>query len=77
METVLAGFVWTGGQTGGEKFLFCNKNGYVDWALLGDVNENYEKTIGLAWQWNNNFARTSLIFEHFFAVTAQPRRENT
>ena len=50
METVLAGFVWTGGQTGGEKFLFCNKNGYVDWALLGDVNENYEKTIGLAWQ---------------------------
>ena len=37
METVLAGFVWTGGQTGGEKFLFCNKNGYVDWALLGSL----------------------------------------
>ena len=37
METVLAGFVWTGGQTAGEKFLFCNKNGYVDWALLGSL----------------------------------------
>ena len=37
METVLAGFVWTGGQTEGEKFLFCNKNGYVDWALLGSL----------------------------------------
>ena len=37
METVLAGFVWTGGQTEGENFLFCNKNGYVDWALLGSL----------------------------------------
>ena len=37
METVLAGFVWTGGQMEGEKFLFCNKNGYVDWALLGSL----------------------------------------
>ena len=37
METALAGFVWTGGQMEGEKFLFCSKNGYVDWALLGSL----------------------------------------
>ena len=25
---------------------------------------------------NNNFARASRVFVHFFAVTARPRREN-
>ena len=40
-----------------------------------DVNENVKKAIGLDWQ-NNNFARASRFFLHFFAVTAQLRREN-
>jgi len=40
-----------------------------------DVNENGIKAIGLDWQ-NNNFARASRFFVHFFAVTARPRREN-
>ena len=42
----------------------------------GDVNENGKKAIGLDWQ-NNNFARASRYFVHFFAVTARLRRENT
>ena len=33
-----------------------------------------QKTICLDWQ-NNNFARASRIFVHFFAVVAQLRRE--
>ena len=41
----------------------------------GDVNENSIKAIGLGWQ-NNNFARPSHFFVHFFAVTAQLRCEN-
>ena len=41
----------------------------------GDVNENGKKAIGLDWQ-NNNFARASRFFVHFFAVTAPLRREN-
>ena len=41
----------------------------------GDVNENGKKAIGLDWQ-NNNFARASRFFVHFFAVTARLRREN-
>ena len=41
----------------------------------GDVNENGKKAIGLDWQ-NNNFARASRFFVHFFAATARLRREN-
>ena len=40
-----------------------------------DGNENGKKAIGLDWQ-NNNFARASRFFVHFFAVTARLRREN-
>ena len=35
----------------------------------GDVNENGKTAIGLDWQ-NNNSARASRLFVHFFAVTA-------
>ena len=41
----------------------------------GDRNENGKKTIGLDKQ-NNNFARASRFFVHFFAVLARLRREN-
>ena len=41
----------------------------------GDVNENGKKAIGLDKQ-NNNFARASRFFVHFFAVTVRLRREN-
>ena len=40
----------------------------------GDINENSKKAIGLDWQ-NNNFARASRVFVHFFAVIAQLGRE--
>ena len=40
----------------------------------GDVNKNGKKAIGLDWQ-NNNSACASLLFLHFFAVTAQLRCE--
>ena len=40
----------------------------------GDGNENGKKAIGLDWQ-NNNFARASRFFVHFFAVVARLRRE--
>ena len=41
------------------------------WELLTDVdvNEDGKKAVPLDWQ-NNNFARESRFFEHFFAVTA-------
>ena len=35
-----------------------------------------QKAVGLDWQ-NNNLARASRIFVHFFAVTARLRRENS
>ena len=41
----------------------------------GEVNKNGKKTVGLDWQ-NNNFARASSFFVHFFAVTARLGREN-
>ena len=40
-----------------------------------DGNENGKKAIGLDWQ-NDNFARTSRFFVHFFAVAARLHREN-
>ena len=40
----------------------------------GDVYEKGKKAIGPDWQ-NNNFARASHLFAHFFAVTARLRRE--
>ena len=40
----------------------------------GDGNENGKKAIGLDKQ-NNNFARASRFFAHFFAVVARLRRE--
>ena len=39
----------------------------------GDGNENGKKAIGLDWQ-NNNFARASHFFSHFFAVAARLQR---
>ena len=41
----------------------------------GDDNENGKKAIGLDWQ-NNNFARASRFFVHFFAVAARLRRKS-
>ena len=40
----------------------------------GDVKENAKKAIGSHWQ-NDNFARASHLFVHFFAVAARQRRE--
>ena len=41
----------------------------------GDGNENgKKKTIGLDWQ-NNNFARASRFFVHFFAVASRLTRK--
>ena len=40
----------------------------------GDVKENGKKAIASDWQ--NNFARASHLFVHFFAVAARQRREN-
>ena len=40
-----------------------------------DVKEDVKKSKGLDWQ-NNNFARESHFFVHFFAVAARLRREN-
>ena len=40
-----------------------------------DGNENGKKAIGLDKQ-NNNFARTSRLFVHFFAVVALLQRES-
>ena len=41
----------------------------------GDGKENGKKAIGLDWQ-NNNFARASRFFVHFFAVAARLQRES-
>ena len=41
----------------------------------GDGNENEKKAIGLDWQ-NNNFARASLFFVHFFVVAVRLQRES-
>ena len=41
----------------------------------GDVNEDDKKAIGLDRQ-NNNFARPTRFFVHFFAVVARLHREN-
>ena len=40
-----------------------------------DGNENGKKAIGLDWQ-NDNFARASRFFVHFFAVAARLHRED-
>ena len=40
----------------------------------GDGKENRKKAIGLDWR-NNNFARSSRFFVHFFAVAARLQRE--
>ena len=42
----------------------------------GDSNENGKKAIALDWQ-NNNFARASRFFEHFFAVVARLQLETS
>ena len=41
----------------------------------GDGNQDVKKAKGLDWQ-NNNFARASCFFVHFFTVLARQRREN-
>ena len=40
-----------------------------------DGNENSKKALGLDWQ-NNNFARASRFFVHFFAVAARLQSES-
>ena len=40
----------------------------------GDGDENGKKAIGLDWQ-NNNFARASRFFVHFFAVASRLTRK--
>ena len=42
----------------------------------GDEKKNVKKAIGSVIEPNNKFARASRFFLHFFAVTAQLRREN-
>ena len=49
---------------------FSNVNGDGD----GDGKEDVKKAIVIAQ--NNNFARTSRFFVHFFTVLARLRREN-
>ena len=50
----------------------------ISWGRLnnheGDGNENSKEAIGLDWQ-NNNFARASRFFVHFFAVVARLQHE--
>ena len=41
----------------------------------GDGNEDVKKSIGLDWQ-NNDSARASCFFVHFFTVLARLRRAN-
>ena len=41
----------------------------------GDGSEKGKKAMGLDWQ-NNNFARASRFFVHFFAVAARLQRES-
>ena len=41
----------------------------------GDGHEDWKKAIGLDQQ-NDNFARASRFFAHFFAVTARLQRES-
>ena len=41
----------------------------------GDGSENGKKAMGLDWQ-NNNFARASRFFVHFFAVAERLQRES-
>ena len=43
------------------------------WSQLVNDNENVKVAIGLDWQ-NNNFARTSRFFVHFYAVVARLQR---
>ena len=41
----------------------------------GNGNKNGQKAIGLEWQ-NNNYARASRFFVHFFAMAAWLQRES-
>ena len=45
------------------------------WSQLVNDNENVKVAIGLDWQ-NNNFARTSPFFVHFYVVVARLQRES-
>ena len=58
------------GEEENRRYLFLGSLSHED----GDVDENAKKAIGLDWQ-NNNFARASRFFVHFFAVTARLRRQ--
>ena len=42
----------------------------------GDGNKNGQKAIGLLRTENNNFARASLFFVHFFVVAVRLQRES-
>ena len=42
----------------------------------GDGSENGKKAMGLDYWQNNNFARASRFFVHFFAVAARLYRES-
>ena len=58
------------GEEENRRYLFLGSLSHED----GDVDENGKKAIGLDCQ-NNNFARASRFFVHFFAVTARLRRQ--
>ena len=45
------------------------------WSQLVNDIENVKVAIGLDWQ-NNNFARASRFFVHFYAVVARLQRES-
>ena len=46
----------------------------LEWSIIVEIPQRDRKAIGLDWQ-NNNFARASRFFVHFFAVTARLRHK--
>ena len=50
-------------------------NGLGNFSNEGDISDNGKNAKGIDWQ-NNNSARASRFFVHFFPVTARLRREN-
>ena len=72
----------TNGYLSATSSFFLADSPYLDCYTLqslsnddGDINENGKKAIVLDWQ-NNNFARETRIFVHFFAVVGRLRDEN-
>ena len=72
----------TNGHLSATSSFFLADSPYLDCYTLrslsnddGEINENGKKAIVLDWQ-NNNFARETRIFVHFFAVVGRLRDEN-